>query len=54
MIVSNASRAVFRYDDVTDIVREEIAAFLAGDKTREECARLIQQRVSVYLAERQQ
>lgn len=54
MIVSNASRAVFRYDDVTDIVREEIAAFLAGDKTREECAHLIQQRVSVFLAERQQ
>ncbi len=40
-------------EDVTKIVEEEILACLAGDKTAEECARLIQERVSILLSEMQ-
>jgi len=34
-----------------DIIMEEIAPFLAGDKTAEEVARIIQNRVSIYINE---
>jgi hypothetical protein len=37
--------------DVTDIVREEISAFAAGVGTAEDCAKKIQSRVSIWLAE---
>lgn len=43
----------FDYESVTAIVEEEILAYLAGDKTAEECAHLIQSRVSILLAEMQ-
>ncbi len=38
--------------EVTDIVDEEISAFLAGHGTAEDCAAKIQSRVSLWLAER--
>ncbi len=38
-------------DFVTDIVREETDKFFAGDCTAEDAARVIQSRVSLYLAE---
>ena len=41
------------YEDITYIVEEEVLAYLAGDKSAEECARIIQSRVSTLLAERQ-
>ncbi len=34
-----------------DIIMEEYAAFAAGEKTAEECADIIQNRVSIYLSE---
>ena len=37
--------------DVTDVVREEIPAFLGGVGTAEDCAKKIQSRVSIWLAE---
>ena len=40
------------YDtDIMDIVTEEAGAFFAGDKTAEEAAKLIQNRVTTYLGE---
>lgn len=40
------------YDQTAlDIIEEEAAAFFAGDKTAEETAKIIQQRVSLYVAE---
>ena len=35
------------------IVKEEAAAFFAGDKSAEEVAKIVQNRVSIYLAEQQ-
>lgn len=55
-IVANADRAslgFFDYQSITAIVEEEVLAYLAGDKTAEECAHLIQSRVSILLAEMQ-
>ena len=34
-----------------NILMEEYEAFAAGDKTAEECAEIIQNRVSIYLSE---
>ena len=34
-----------------DIIQEEAAAFFNGDKTAEETARIIQNRVEIYLGE---
>ena len=39
-------------EDVTAIVNEEISVFLGGVGTAEDCARKIQSRVSIWLAER--
>lgn len=54
-MVANAdyvSLGFFDYEDITLIVEEEVLAYLAGDKTAEDCARIIQSRVSTMLAER--
>lgn len=40
-----------RNETIYAIIREEAAAYFAGDKTVEECASLIQNRASIYLAE---
>ncbi len=53
-IVANVNRSAigfFDYESITAIVEEEVLAFLAGDKTDKECAHLIQERVSILLAE---
>jgi hypothetical protein len=38
-------------DVIADILSEEITSFFGGTKTAEECARVIQSRVSIYLSE---
>jgi hypothetical protein len=38
-------------DVIADILSEEITSFFGGAKTAEECARVIQSRVSIYLSE---
>jgi ABC-type glycerol-3-phosphate transport system substrate-binding protein len=43
----------FRYADVESIVSEEVPAYLNTDKTAEEVAALIQNRVSIFLSEQQ-
>ena len=44
--------SVYSYDeDVMDIINEECEAFFAGQKTAEETAGIIQDRLSLYLAE---
>lgn len=46
-------QSVYSYDtSLMDIITEECAAFFAGQKTVEETANLIQNRVSLYVAER--
>ncbi|MBE6724519.1 MAG: hypothetical protein E7576_04870 [Ruminococcaceae bacterium] len=40
-------------EEVTEIVNEEISAFIGGVGTSEDCARKIQSRVSIWLAEHQ-
>ncbi|MBO4931075.1 MAG: hypothetical protein J6I42_02730, partial [Clostridia bacterium] len=39
--------------EVSGIVNEEITAYLAGTKSAADCARVIQSRVSIWLAEHQ-
>lgn len=41
------------YLELKDIVMEEAEAYFSGDKTAEETARLIQNRASIYLSERE-
>jgi len=41
------------YEDIISIVEEEALAYLAGDRSAEECAKIVQSRVSMLLAERQ-
>lgn len=51
----NSIDAVQKYDkDVIDIVLDVSAAYFAGDKSAEECAKLIQNRVSLYMSEQAQ
>ena len=50
---SYVSLGFFDYEDVTAIVEEEVLAYLAGDKTAEDCAHIIQSRVSTMLAEQE-
>ncbi len=52
-LLDSVTHARFRYSGVFSIIREEGEAFLENDKTTEETARLIQNRVSIYLAEQQ-
>jgi len=40
-------------EEVSNIINEEITAFLAGARTAEDCAALVQSRVSLWLAEHQ-
>lgn len=48
----NGATVVGNYDsDIMEIVTEEAAAYFAGDKTADEVAKLIQNRVSIYLGE---
>ena len=52
--VANASYvALSDYDDIAAVVEEEVLAYLAGDKTAEDCAHIIQSRVSTMLAEQE-
>ena len=37
--------------ELSDIINEEISAYLSGIRTAEDCARIIQSRVSIWLAE---
>ena len=42
----------FRYYDVLQIIEDEAAAYFSDDKSVEETAALIQNRVSIYLSEK--
>ena len=47
-----ATHQIMRYDDsLTEIINDETGAFFAGEKTAEETAQLIQNRVQLYMAE---
>ena len=45
----SVNRRYYENEEIMDIVSEEIEAFFAGDKTAEETAKLIQNRVQLYL-----
>ena len=48
----NGAEVTGSYDnDIYEIINEESAAYFAGDKTADEVAKLIQNRVSIYLGE---
>ena len=54
--MANANRTAmgfFDYESLTKIIEEEVLAFLAGDRSAADCARLIQSRVGIMLAEMQ-
>lgn len=51
-MVTTASTMTESFSPVPDIVAEEAAAYFAGDKTAEETAKIIQNRVQTYLSER--
>ncbi len=50
-LVDNASVGGNYDSDIMDIVNEEAAAFFSGDKSADDVAALIQNRVSIYLGE---
>ena len=37
---------------IQEVIDEEIKAFFAGDKTAEEAAKMIQNRISIYISEK--
>ncbi len=45
----SVNRRYYENEEIMNIVSEEIEAFFAGDKTAEETAKLIQNRVQLYL-----
>ena len=50
--ITNAKPAVFYYnEEVTNIITEETEAYFAGDKTAEQTAEIIQNRVSILISE---
>ena len=50
-LLENANRYVGSSTDICQVIQEEALACFAGDMTTEECARRIQERVSILLAE---
>jgi ABC-type glycerol-3-phosphate transport system substrate-binding protein len=50
-VVDSTTRMMYENDVITDIILEETAAYFAGDKSAEECARVIQSRASLYVGE---
>lgn len=50
-VIESADRAVDMNTTVAGIVREEAAAFFAGQKSAEEVARLVQSKVRLYVSE---
>jgi len=50
-IMERVDSLYFYNEDIINIVTEEAGAYLSGDKTAEEVGQLIQNRVSIYLAE---
>jgi hypothetical protein len=52
-IVSNIGHSPMFGHPVQDIVSEDVSAFFAGLRTAEDTARIIQSRVSIFLAERE-
>ena len=51
-LLSRVEHTTLCDETALDIVREEIAPFLAGERSAEETARIIQRRMSLYVAER--
>ena len=50
--ISNAKPTTFYYNnEVTNIITEEVEAYFAGDKTAEQTAEIIQNRVSILISE---
>ena len=45
----SVNRCYYENEEIMDIVSEETGAFFAGDKTAEETANVIQNRVQLYL-----
>lgn len=50
-LIHSINCAAFRYADVQSIIKEEITVYLSGDKDEEDIAKIIQNRVSIYLSE---
>jgi multiple sugar transport system substrate-binding protein len=50
-LIKNASQKRIWDSQIESIVQEEVTAFFTGDKSAEETAKIIQNRVSIYLSE---
>lgn len=50
-LVCNTDQLVLRDEAVTEVLQNEINAFLVGQKSAEEAAGQIQSRLSLYMAE---
>jgi hypothetical protein len=50
-LIKNASQKRIWDSQIESIVQEEVTAFFTGDKSAEETAKIIQDRVSIYLSE---
>ncbi|WP_195574938.1 hypothetical protein [Paenibacillus sp. 1001270B_150601_E10] len=50
-LINSVSRFIPSYDKVVSIAKEESVSFFRGQKSAEEAAKLIQNRISTYLNE---
>ncbi len=50
-VIDSADSAIVFDESVMDIIKDEAKAYFAGEKTVEETAALIQNRVSLYISE---
>ncbi len=50
-MISSIEHTTLYDETVLNIIRSEAAAFLAGQRSAEETARLVQSRVSLYVSE---
>ena len=50
-LLARVEHTTLRDETAMGIVKEEIAAYLAGERSAEETARTIQQRMRIYVAE---
>ena len=51
-IIDSTSSVCLRYDEIYEIIYEDMAKYLSGDATEEETATIIQNRVQIFLSER--
>lgn len=50
-VLESIDHCAFRYNAISDIINDEVGAYLANDKSAEDVAKIIQNRAGIYLSE---